>query len=188
MAHPLLENGQTLSRASGMLLCIAGGPELSMADVERIMEKIQRNSDQAHVIMGTAVDPDLADQIVVTLVASASQDALSGASDEPAPNVSTITDEDAVVTERWTHPAPGDNPPSRYVAPAPEFSAEKAHELFLQSSGRSSAKMRSAHRMRHGQLPLEIVSKGRFEKSEPTLHRGEDLDVPTYIRRGVPLN
>ena len=30
--------------------------------------------------------------------------------------------------------------------------------------------------------------KGRFEKSEPTFHKGEDLDVPTYFRRGVPLN
>ena len=35
------------------------------------------------------------------------------------------------------------------------------------------------------QLPLAIVSKGRFDKSEPTLHRGEDLDVPTFIRRGI---
>jgi cell division protein FtsZ len=38
------------------------------------------------------------------------------------------------------------------------------------------------------QLPLSIVSKGRFDKSEPTKHNGEDLDVPTFIRRGVPLN
>jgi cell division protein FtsZ len=38
------------------------------------------------------------------------------------------------------------------------------------------------------QLPLAIVSKGRFDKSEPTIYKGEDLDVPTYIRRGVPLN
>lgn len=39
-----------------------------------------------------------------------------------------------------------------------------------------------------GQLPLSIVSKGRFDKSEPTKHNGEDLDIPTFIRRGVPLN
>jgi len=38
------------------------------------------------------------------------------------------------------------------------------------------------------QLPLTIVSKGRFDKSEPTLHHGEDLDVPTFIRRGIALN
>jgi cell division protein FtsZ len=38
------------------------------------------------------------------------------------------------------------------------------------------------------QLPLNIVSKGRFDKSEPTKHNGEDLDIPTFIRRGVVLN
>jgi cell division protein FtsZ len=36
-------------------------------------------------------------------------------------------------------------------------------------------------------LPLEGVSRGRFDKSEPTLYNGEDLDVPTFIRRGVSL-
>jgi len=46
----------------------------------------------------------------------------------------------------------------------------------------------SLRRLQQGNLPLEIVSKGRFEKSQPTIHRGEDLDVPTYVRRGIPLN
>jgi cell division protein FtsZ len=36
-------------------------------------------------------------------------------------------------------------------------------------------------------LPLEGVSRGRFDKSEPTLYDGEDLDVPTFIRRGVSI-
>lgn len=34
-------------------------------------------------------------------------------------------------------------------------------------------------------LPLQPVSRGRFSESEPTLYNGEDLDVPTFIRRGV---
>jgi cell division protein FtsZ len=42
--------------------------------------------------------------------------------------------------------------------------------------------------MKQQQLPLEIISKGRFDKSEPTVRNGEDLDVPTYIRRGLVLN
>jgi hypothetical protein len=33
--------------------------------------------------------------------------------------------------------------------------------------------------MRQTQLPLEIVSKGRFDRTEPTVHQGEDLDLPT---------
>lgn len=36
-------------------------------------------------------------------------------------------------------------------------------------------------------FPLDEPSKGRFEKAEPTLVNGQDLDVPTYIRRGLPL-
>ncbi len=38
------------------------------------------------------------------------------------------------------------------------------------------------------QLPLVPVSKGRFDKGEPNLHDGEDLDVPTFLRRNMILN
>ena len=37
-------------------------------------------------------------------------------------------------------------------------------------------------------LPLEIVSKNRFAKTEATIHNGEDLDMPTDIWHGVALN
>jgi cell division protein FtsZ len=47
---------------------------------------------------------------------------------------------------------------------------------------------RNPSKMLQAQLPLAIISKGRFDKSEPTIHKGEDLDIPTYIRRGVALN
>lgn len=40
---------------------------------------------------------------------------------------------------------------------------------------------------RQESLPLEGVTRGRFDKSEPTLYDGQDLDVPTYLRRGVSL-
>jgi hypothetical protein len=33
-------------------------------------------------------------------------------------------------------------------------------------------------RMRQTQLPLEIVSKGRFDRTEPTVHQGKDLTCP----------
>ena len=47
---------------------------------------------------------------------------------------------------------------------------------------------KSGSKMRQAQLSLAIISKGRFDKSEPTIHKGEDLDIPTYVRRGVALN
>jgi cell division protein FtsZ len=67
---------------------------------------------------------------------------------------------------------------------APPLTLEQ-REQFMSQRGRGR---KPGPKMLQTQLPLAIVSKGRFDKSEPTIHRGEDLDIPTYIRRGVPLN
>jgi cell division protein FtsZ len=39
-----------------------------------------------------------------------------------------------------------------------------------------------------GQLNLGDLDKGRFRDVEPTLYEGQDLDVPTFLRRGVKLS
>jgi cell division protein FtsZ len=77
---------------------------------------------------------------------------------------------------------------SRFVAPAPASSPDQLQQLLAMQGRGGSRPRKSGSAMRQSQLPLEIVSKGRFDKSEPTIHKGEDLDVPTYIRRGVALN
>ncbi len=38
------------------------------------------------------------------------------------------------------------------------------------------------------QMLFEPVNRGRFEKSEPTIIDGQDLDVPTFMRRNVRLD
>lgn len=37
------------------------------------------------------------------------------------------------------------------------------------------------------QMRFEPVNRGRFEKTDPTIVDGEDLDVPTFMRQRVPL-
>jgi cell division protein FtsZ len=37
------------------------------------------------------------------------------------------------------------------------------------------------------QMRFEPVNRGRFEKTDPTIVDGEDLDVPTFMRQGVSL-
>ena len=75
-------------------------------------------------------------------------------------------------------------PQSRFVPPAPALTPDKMEQL----AAKQTRARKGSSKMRQAQLPLEIISKGRFDKSEPTIHKGEDLDVPTYIRRGVSLN
>lgn len=37
-------------------------------------------------------------------------------------------------------------------------------------------------------LKFDPVDKGRFKGVDPTVYQGEDLDIPTYIRRRIPLS
>ncbi len=168
LAHPLVENGQGLAETSGVLVSLVGGTNLTMAEVTRIMEQITRHCEQAHVIMGAAIDPAFEDRLSVTLVSSRRE--ASSAVEKPALRRA----EELPVEES----APSIRTGSRFGA---------SPEAFIHSAAASRGRKPSS-RMRQAQLPLEIISKGRFEKSEPTLHQGQDLDVPTYIRKGVALN
>ncbi len=38
------------------------------------------------------------------------------------------------------------------------------------------------------ELTLDSISKGRFRDVQPTVHDGVDLDVPTFVRRGIRLS
>jgi len=178
LKHPLIENGHGLTDCSGVLVSLAGGPDLTMTEITRIMEQITRHCEQAHVIMGAAVDEKFKERICITLVASRRENLL--AAEKPV----TKRKEDEPDFECEGSEPTASRPASRFVAPAPSF-GERPESLIHSAAGRSR---RLSNRMRQGQLPLEIISKGRFEKSEPTLHQGQDLDVPTYIRRGVALN
>jgi hypothetical protein len=79
-------------------------------------------------------------------------------------------------------------PHSRFVPPPPALTPEQREQFIAKQTGANARSRKNAARLRQTQLQLEIVAKGRFDKSEPTIHKGEDLDVPTYIRRGVALN
>lgn len=41
---------------------------------------------------------------------------------------------------------------------------------------------KSAPKHKQEVLPLDVAARGRFERSEPTIVEGEDLDVPTFLR------
>lgn len=184
-AHPLVEGGQALLDAAAILVCIAGGPDLTLTEVNRIMEQINRQGEHAVIIMGASVLPEMQDRVSVTLVASRRE----GATPHNGP-VRSEAAESGGLAEVKGHIDDGEvapRPASRFVPPPPAMTAERTEQLYSQQGSGSRAR-KGSNRMRQGQLPLEIISKGRFEKSEPTIHHGQDLDVPTYIRRGVALN
>lgn len=171
-AHPLLDGGDILAESGAVLVSLMAGPDLTMVEVRRVMEQINSKCPQAQVMMGAAIHDDFRDRLAVTLIASRK-------TNEPAPHNRA---ED--LSKHLLDSAPEARPGSRFVPPPPLLPQDRIKEL-ARKGGRGR---NASQRMRQGQLPLEIVSKGRFDKSEPTIHKGEDLDVPTYIRRGISLN
>ncbi len=70
IASPLLED-VNLSGAKGVLVNITAGMNLSIAEFEQVGEAIKDfTSEDATVIVGTVIDPDMTDELRVTLVAT----------------------------------------------------------------------------------------------------------------------
>lgn len=190
LSHPLIDHGQALADAGGLLVAITGGPNLSMVEVNHVTQQIQRCAENALTFMGAAIEPEMDDKITVTLIASGRPSRTEKNFEGPGRNNGRSNgtarfdvETDSMEKER----ASSGRPSARFVPPPPETTAAKAEQLLAQN-GHGFRRRQLASRMRQGQLPLEIISRGRFEKSQPTIHRGEDLDVPTYIRRGIALN
>ncbi len=56
LAHPLLDEGRALAESDAVLVSLMGGKDLTMAEVNRVMEQINRHCEHAQIIMGAAVD------------------------------------------------------------------------------------------------------------------------------------
>ena len=190
LAHPLMEGGAALAGTSAVLVGISAGSKLTMAEVSRVMEAVNSRCGEAKVCVGAAEDATLGDRLMVTLVAARRGETHSEEPEAPkagrkarsAPTESALGLETEFMEKRATP-----RPRSRYVAPKPEMSDDEMEKLAERKSG-AGRRGQSASKMRQGQLPLEIVSKGRFEKSEPTIRDGQDLDVPTFVRRNMVFN
>ena len=171
LTHPLLDEGRALAESDAVLVSLMGGRDLTMAEVGRVMEQISRHCERAQVIMGAAVDEAFKTRLSVTIIA--------------AKQTGTMPAMAGDLTEPMISRGSGRSG-SRCVPAAASLTPEQREQVLARhASGRGR---KAAARMRQAQLPLAIISKGRFDKSEPTIHKGEDLDIPTYIRRGVALN
>ncbi len=180
LAHPLLGAG-VLKSSDTVLISLMGGPDLTMAEVNLVMRDLGAQCPEAQIMMGAVIDEAFRDRLSVTIVAG-SKGRVSCLAQRMT-GVGTQEDLGAQLLARSESARPG----SRLVPPAPELAPDQVKRLMT-SRGSGVRRARNLVKMRQAQLPLEIVSKGRFDRSEPTIHKGEDLDVPTYLRRGISLN
>jgi cell division protein FtsZ len=186
LRNPLLDGGEMLAESDQVLVSLTASKNLTIAEINKIMEQLSRLIAGGQLIFGTAIDESAPDRLSITLVAAKKSRGSLATNGENAlenarnPLLAANLDGPFLEDAETPRPAP------RFIAPAPESTPEKTRELLETKS--TSRLRKGASKWKQEMLALEIVSRGRFEKSEPTIHRGADLDVPTYVRRGMPLN
>lgn len=220
LKSPLMDRGRTLADAARVLVQVAGGPGMTLSEVEIVMKELDRHvSDETQILFGTAVDGRLGERLSVTIISSfATDEPLSQSQPPPSsalptPLVLEQPRESGSKVEVEPEPAPIEEfQPPETTPIEPSFAeAEPAPEAFVEPVSETlevldapeppvtaprrkptppkEEKVSAEKTMQAKQevLQFEPVNRGRFEKSEPTIVEGEDLDVPTYLRKKIKV-
>ncbi|MFN3409595.1 MAG: hypothetical protein ACK45B_11415 [Limisphaerales bacterium] len=188
LAHPLLREGEAFTGCGAVLVGLAAGRELTMAEVKVVMGVLNERCGEAQMFVSAtedaALDGNLQLTVIVAHPATPTEPSVSGArsvrsparAEAPPELGGDFLDPHATPTTRGL---------SAFRPPAPELPPERVQQLASRRGGRSR---KGLPRMRQEQLPLQLVSKGRFDSVEPTVLDGQDLDVPTFVRRNMVFN
>jgi len=221
LKSPLMDRGRMLADATSVLVQIAGGPGMTLSEVEILMQELGRHvSDQTQILFGTVVDARLGDRLSVTIISSLSVEEEAGLLQTPpapssafaavpvreryqaaAPEPQVQTEEPPVEVQSLEETIPFQEPvaaesapvatsiptepPARNGEPEPAMSTPQEKSVLWKEERGTAEK--SATPAKQEVLQFEPVTRGRFEKSEPTIIEGEDLDVPTYLRKNIKV-
>ncbi len=213
LKNPLMDRGRMLGDATRVLVQVAGGPGMTLSEVEILMQELGRHvNEETQILFGTAVDGRMGDRLSVTIVSSFTADKDSipqpiqpAQSSVPAmppvwaqpqdasPKIDIEPEATPMETSQPAETMPIEEPapvrtsrpqPSMPHNPEPRVSTPQTNPVPMKEGKPSPEKNVQA---KQEVLQFEPVTRGRFEKSEPTIVEGEDLDVPTYLRKKIKV-
>ena len=226
LKNPLMDKGRMLSEAAHVLVQVAGGPGMTLSEVEILMRELGRHvRDHTQIVFGTAVDGKMGNRLSVTIISSlAAEDSVAPEmpakpepflapppaileEDEklppaPAPKMEVKAEPEIPVVPQapandlipFEQPPPAvetlpaaKTPAIKKAAPRlipPKKKAVFEKETKPEEPKPSKEKFVSA---KQEMMQFEPVTRGRFEKSEPTIVEGQDLDIPTFLRKNIKV-
>jgi cell division protein FtsZ len=198
-----MHRGEMLANAVNVIVQIRGAANVTLGEIGNVMEELNRHiSDRAQLIMGIAIDSGMGSRLSVSIISS-----LGDNSERPAKTAYPALQE----------PEPLEPAPTRAALPEPPepvvtlklsngeatngqtvLRAEEPLSLDSAESNTSKKEVVPAGKPapkpdpkkiepKQEVLQFDAVSRGRFEKSEPTIIDGQDLDVPAFLRRRVKV-
>lgn len=196
-SHPFLQAGPGLAEADAVLVSIAGGSDLRFDEVEWLHGQFQHLCERARVVPGTALDESLTGrvQLTVIVVRGGSRTPAAAPASLEAPPISAPGSPGLASTasapETGLHfetmqdtggPAPAIT--SAFIPAAPALSSDQMRRLAERQIKNPLKRKKAVQTL----FNFDVVSLGRFAQTEPTLRNGENLDEPTWARRGIALN
>src|SRR6478672_419138 len=215
LKNPLMDRGRMLADATHVLVQVAGGPGMTLSEVEILMQELGRHvSDQTQILFGAAVDARLGNRLSVTIISSLSAEeetvlpqtppaannaaAVSPVREqyeaaEPEPEIQP--EEPALEIRSLEETAVFEEPIAAEIEPPvtptrngePEHAMSRQQEKSVPWNEEKAPAEKSVTPAKQEVMQFEPVTRGRFEKSEPTIIEGEDLDVPTYLRKHIKV-
>lgn len=157
LRSPLLDRGRLLQEAGKIVVHISGPATLAFAEVAAIMREISKNTaPSANLCLGVGTAGDDSSPLVVTIIGRTG------------------------VEQRQAARSTAVDIPSTLPAPKPVLPTSSA-----ETPATNEPIPAKTQKVKQDFLPLEPIARGRFEKIEPTIVEGEDLDVPTFLRLKV---
>jgi cell division protein FtsZ len=173
---PLLHTPEFSRKADRLLVNIVGGADLSLPKVNELMSAIaEQFGRDSHIIMGAVIDEDMPGRVEVCIIGTSDM----GGRSLPA--------------RRPTAPARGKQAAAArseagsimpLPTPAPGAPSTTAGGNAINGETQTLQAVNTAQEeFGFG----EIESRGHFEKTDRSLFDGQDLDVPTYLRKGIKI-
>ncbi|HEV7869023.1 MAG TPA: cell division protein FtsZ [Chthoniobacteraceae bacterium] len=197
---PLMDKGKMLGDAQSVLVNVSGGTTMTLNEVQILMDEFNRHiSDTTQILFGTSVDPKLGQKMSVTIisaigVAPSAEAVRPIAHAQPAAMIPRAAEPEAEdPKERTADISYATTDPISLASPEAVAAALAANPLAddgtsnLSNVARIAAAKKAAREAKQEQMQFEPITRGRFEKSEPTIVDGQDLDVPTFLRRNLKI-
>ena len=204
LKKPLLQRGRSLAKATDIFLILRGPKDISLAEAQAAMQEIERLAGPDRDIqLSLNAQEEEGAPLQIFLLATIKEAAVASKKCEPSPQRVSDFSQKEVSSNTPAHLLGKTNilKPSISIAPSlpkseeNSTSEESIKELFdealyqtaldSQESSVTKSPIPPKKKQMQGALNLKAVQRGRFDKSEPTIVEGEDLDTPTYLRLGL---
>ncbi|MBV8415255.1 MAG: hypothetical protein JO251_08600 [Verrucomicrobia bacterium] len=211
LKNPLMNRGALLAEAFHAIVHICGGANVTLGEVQIIMEELNRHiNDQTQLFMGIGIEPRMGNRLSVSILSSLSNSAekpvtqlpkkpIYALEPVPRPELKPEPAKPAALPDASPTPALPDRAPlvesvaersdEELMLPRTESEPQRPQPMRLAAKPEPKNQPAAPKKVEAKQetLQFEPISRGRFEKSEPTIIDGQDLDVPTFLRKNVKV-